>query len=89
MRDSSEHDLTIARINDEAASRQALHEEKEMLQRKKDALVKETTAKKDELAKLDTEIELWINASEGPMKIIQTREVAEDQNNDAQATEQT
>jgi THO complex subunit 5 len=41
---------------------------------KKEALVKETTAKKDELAKLDGEMEKWVAGQEGVRKIFEARE---------------
>lgn len=72
--DSSEHDLTVARIEDEHAQRQALEEQKQALLKRKEALVKETTAKKEELAKLDTEMEKWINGQEAVRKLFEARE---------------
>lgn len=73
-RDSNEHDLTVARIQDEQAARQRLEDERQLLVKKKEALVKETTAKKDELNKLDVEVEKWLNGQENVRKIFETRD---------------
>lgn len=72
--DSSEHDLTVARIQDEHARRQALEEQKQALVKRKEVLVKETTAKKEELAKLDAEMEKWVNGQEAVRKVFEARE---------------
>jgi THO complex subunit 5 len=72
--ESSQHDLTEARIKDEHAQRKALEEERQVLLKKKEALLKETTAKKDELAKLDGEMEKWVAGQEGVRKIFEARE---------------
>ena len=72
--ESSKHDLTEARIKDEHAQRKALEEERQVLLKKKEALVKETTAKKDELAKLDGEMEKWVAGQEGVRKVFEARE---------------
>lgn len=71
---SSDHDLTIARIQDEHAARQALDEQRKVLQARKDALVKETNAKKEELAKLDADIERWIGGQESVRKTFEARD---------------
>ena len=63
--ESNEHDLTVARIQDEHAQRLALEGQRQTLLKRKEALVKETTAKKEELAKLDTEMEKWVNGQDG------------------------
>lgn len=70
--DSSEHDLTVARIQDEHKARQALEEQRQQLVKRKDALVKETTAKKEELAKLDGEVEKWLGGQEAVRKVFET-----------------
>ena len=72
--ESNEHDLTVARIEDEHSQRKALEEQRQSLLKRKEALVKETTARKDELAKLDAEMEKWVNGQEGVRKIFETRE---------------
>ena len=72
--ESSDHDLTIARIQDEHAARQALDGQRKQLQTAKDALVKETNGKKDELAKLDGEMEKWVNDQQGVLKIFDARQ---------------
>ncbi|KAK3615849.1 hypothetical protein LTR56_026337 [Elasticomyces elasticus] len=71
---SSQHDVTIARIDDERAARQKLEDERQQLLKKKEALVKETTAKKEELGKLDAEIEKWLVGQESVRKIFEARE---------------
>ena len=72
--ESSEHDLTEARIKDEHAQRTALEAERQVLVKKRDALVKETTAKKDELAKLDVEMEKWVAGQESVRKVFEARD---------------
>lgn len=71
---SSEHDLTIARIQDEHKARQQLEEQRQALQKRKEALLKETNAKKEELGKLDGEIEKWLAGESNVRKIFDTRE---------------
>lgn len=72
--DASEHDLTVARIEDEHARRQALEEQKQTLIKQKEALTKETNAKKDELAKLDAEMEKWVKGQESVRKLFDARD---------------
>lgn len=57
---SSEHELTIARIQHEHRARQALEEQRQHLLLRKEAFLRETTGKKEELAKLDAEMERWV-----------------------------
>lgn len=71
---SSEHDLTIARIQDEHKARQQLEEQRQVLQKRKEALLKETSAKKEELGKLDGEIEKWLAGESNVRKIFDARE---------------
>lgn len=73
----SEHDLTIARIEDEHRARQALEEQRLELVKKKEALVKETNAKKEELGKLDMEVEKWVGGLDGVKGIFEAREKKE------------
>ncbi|KAF2725677.1 hypothetical protein K431DRAFT_215629 [Polychaeton citri CBS 116435] len=70
---SDGHDITVARIEDEHRARQALEEQRQVLLKRKDVLVKETTAKKDELIKLDTEIEKWLDSEKSIRKVFDTR----------------
>lgn len=72
--DSDEHDLTVARIQDEHAARQQLEDQRQALQKRKEALLKETNAKKDELSKLDAEVEKWIAGESNVRKIFEARE---------------
>ena len=71
---SSEHDLTTARIQDEYVARQQLEEQRQALQKRKEALFKETGAKKDELNKLDVEIEKWLAGEANVRKIFAARD---------------
>lgn len=72
--DKDEHELTIARIEDEHAARKALEEEREALQKRKETLVEETNAKKKELAKLDADIEKWLGGEAAIRKTFEARE---------------
>lgn len=71
---SNDHDLTTARIQDEHVARQQLEEQRQALQKRKEALLKETGAKKDELTKLDVEIEKWLAGETNVRKIFDARE---------------
>lgn len=71
---ASDHDLTIARIEDERAARQTLEEQRLELAKRKDILVKETTAKKEELGRLDAEIEKWVGGQDAIRKIFEERD---------------
>lgn len=42
--------------------------------KRREAALKETNAKKEELGKLDGELEKWIGGQEGVMKIFEARE---------------
>lgn len=72
--DATEHDLTIARIEDEHAQRVVLEEQKQKLISRKEALIKETAAKKDELGRLDGEMERWVGGQESVRRIFEARE---------------
>ena len=71
---SNEHDLTVARIQDEHTARQQLEDQRQALQKRKEALLKETNAKKEELSKLDVEVEKWIAGESNVWKILDARE---------------
>jgi len=71
---STEHDLTVARIRDEHVARQQLEEQRQVLLKRKEALTKETNAKKEELNKLDVEVEKWIAGESNVRKIFEARE---------------
>lgn len=73
---ASEHDLTIARIKDEQTARQALEDQRQQLLQQKDAMVKETTAKKEELGKLDAEIEKWVAGQASVRKLLDAHDKA-------------
>ena len=72
--ESSEHDMTVARIQDEHVQRSALEEQRQLLVKRKEALIKETTAKKEELGKLDAEVEKWFGGQEGVRKMLEAHE---------------
>ena len=74
LQGSTEHDLTVARIQDEHAQRLTLEEQRQQLLKRKEALLKETTAKKEELGKLDAEMEKWIGGQENVRKVFEARE---------------
>lgn len=69
-----EHELTLARIEDERVARSGLEGKRMELVKVKDALVKKTTAQKEELGRLDTELEKWIQGAEGPRKMLEAME---------------
>lgn len=69
----SEHDLTVARIRDEFARRTALEEERKALVKTKEALTKSTGAQREELVKLDTELEKWIGGEATVRKLLEAR----------------
>lgn len=69
----SEHDLMIARINDEHARRTALEEQRQVLLKKKQALVAENKKKRDELDILDKEVEKFINGSSAVQKLFDAK----------------
>ncbi|KAK4561028.1 hypothetical protein LTR86_004983 [Recurvomyces mirabilis] len=72
--DASEHDLTIARIEDERLARQELEVQRLELVKKKEALAKETLAKKEELGRLDAEVEKWVGGQDAVKKLFEARE---------------
>ena len=73
LNDVSEHDVMIARINDEHARRQSMEEQRLGLLKKKQALIAENKKKKDELDALDKEIEKYINGGEVVQKVFDAR----------------
>lgn len=73
--ESTEHDLTVARIEDEHTQRKALEERKQALVKRKEALGKVVGVKKDELGRLDAEMEKWVAGQESVKKIFEVRDV--------------
>lgn len=71
---SNEHDITVARIEDEHARRQALEEQKQALVKKKEGLRKEVGARKEELNKLDAEMEKWVKSQDAVAKVFEARQ---------------
>lgn len=55
-----DHDLTVARIENEYAARKALEEKKVGLEQKRDALIKKNESEKAQLAALDEGLEKWM-----------------------------
>ena len=72
--DDSDHDLTVARIQDEHAARQGLEEQRQTLNKRKEVLLKETMKEKDELAQLDHEVEKWLTGQENVKNKFDARE---------------
>jgi len=70
----TEHDLMIARINDERAQRMALEDQRQVLIKKKQSLVAENKKKKDELDALDREIEKFVNGADAVRKVFEARD---------------
>ncbi|KAM3414538.1 hypothetical protein BST61_g9697 [Cercospora zeina] len=58
--DSTDHDLTVARIEDEHAARKDLEARRLELEKRKDALMKRNAAEKEQLAALDDTLEKWV-----------------------------
>ncbi|KAK0943595.1 hypothetical protein LTR48_004514 [Friedmanniomyces endolithicus] len=74
MRVAGEHEVTIARIEDERVARQGLEDVRLRLVKRKEALVKGTAAKREELGRLDVEVEKWLGGQEGVRKMFEARE---------------
>ena len=68
--------MTRERIADEGERRRELGRVREGLERRKAELVRETQGKKEELGRLDREVEKWINGKEGVRGIFEEREKA-------------
>lgn len=68
-----EHELMIARINDEHTRRTALEEQRQGLLKRKQALVAENKKKRDELDILDKEVEKFINGSNAVQKLFDAK----------------
>lgn len=60
-KESSEHDLMIARINHEHAEREKLEQARQELLKRKQALIAENKKRKDDLANLDQDLERFID----------------------------
>lgn len=60
-RDTSEHELMIARINHEHAEREKLEQARQELLKRKQALIAENKKRKDDLASLDQDLEKFID----------------------------
>lgn len=62
-RESSEHELMIARINHEHAEREKLEQARQELLKRKQALIAENNKRKEDLANLDQDLERFIDAA--------------------------
>ncbi|RMJ21277.1 hypothetical protein PHISP_07856 [Aspergillus sp. HF37] len=62
-KESSEHELMIARINQEHAEREKLEQARQELLKRKQALIAENKKRKDDLANLDQDLEKFIDAA--------------------------
>ena len=71
---SNEHDITVARIEDEHAQRKALAEQKQALEKKKEVLRKGVGARKEELNKLDADMEKWVKSQDVVGKVFEARQ---------------
>lgn len=69
-----EHELTLARIEDERVKRAELEGRRAELVKRKEELVRETAAKKEELGKLDAEVEKWVAGQDVARKMFEARE---------------
>lgn len=69
-----EHELTLARIEDERVKRAELEGRRAELVKRKEELLRETTAKKEELGKLDAEVEKWVGGQDAVRKMFEVRE---------------
>ncbi|GAM84687.1 hypothetical protein ANO11243_026860 [Dothideomycetidae sp. 11243] len=78
LADASEHDLMMARIKDEHEQRRRLEKERLALQKKKAELVKQNQKQKDELDKLDKEMETWLDGRIKVDKMFEERLKKED-----------
>ena len=72
--DANEHDLTIARIQDEHKARLELEEQRLALVKRKEALERETKGKKDELSRLDADVEKWLGGQDNVRRTFEGRE---------------
>lgn len=84
--EAGDHDLMIARIEDEHQRRQALEEQRQELLKKKQALLAENKKKREELDALDKEIEKFVNSSSAVQKIFENRDQKEVRSSPPQTT---
>ncbi|KAK6430358.1 hypothetical protein LTR95_013490, partial [Oleoguttula sp. CCFEE 5521] len=69
-----EHEVTVARIEDEMRERQRLEAVRVDLERRKKGLSREVAGKRDELGRLDGEVEKWIAGEGNVRKVFEARE---------------
>ncbi|KAJ5492537.1 hypothetical protein N7539_001283 [Penicillium diatomitis] len=70
-RESSEHDLMVARINHEHSEREKLEQARQELLKRKQALIAENKKRKDDLASLDKDLEKFIDAAKPIQKLFE------------------
>lgn len=73
----NEHELTIARINDEHEQRRQLEKQRQELLKVKAILAKHHQEQKDDFEKLDKEIESWVTGHEKVLKLFDDRDTKE------------
>ncbi|KAF2863588.1 hypothetical protein K470DRAFT_268010 [Piedraia hortae CBS 480.64] len=71
---AGEHEVMTRRIEDELSKRQTLEEERIALVKKKEGLVKLNKARREELAKLDAELERWTNGQVNVRRLFEVHE---------------
>ncbi|KAI5358450.1 putative THO complex, subunit 5 protein [Septoria linicola] len=72
---ASDHDLTVARIEDEHAARKELESRRQELEKRKEALMKKNAAEKEQLAALDDSLEKWlVGGQEKPTTLFDARQ---------------
>ncbi|KAJ5225560.1 hypothetical protein N7468_006785 [Penicillium chermesinum] len=70
-RESSEHELMIARITHEHAEREKLEQARQELLKRKQALIAENKKRKEDLASLDQDLEKFVDAAKPIQKIFE------------------
>lgn len=66
-RESSEHDLMVARINHEHAEREKLEQARQELLKRKQALIALNKKRREDLASLDQDLEKFIDVRASPL----------------------
>ena len=74
LANANEHEITEARIRYEHSQREALEKERIELVGRKEMLMKDLTARKEELSRLDSAMEKWIGEQETVRKLFEERE---------------
>ncbi|KAK4129337.1 hypothetical protein N657DRAFT_563035 [Parathielavia appendiculata] len=69
--DADENALMVARINHERAEREALEQQRQELQKRKQKLIAENKKRRDDLANLDRDLEKFIDAAKPIQKMFE------------------